>query len=1093
MEFDEPRFEPGKTSEYINQVGDLTDDQRREYEAVCERLEDLVERPDVSLSVLLSEVRSEPPVRNLVLIHLGKLWLESERKSGRSPDLSAFLDSVPQLQRLDSARSQLAAWVSGMAETVSQPTSDSLDFRGHKFHLPDEYELIDRLQDNPSGMSLVLLVRNRRLGRKEVLKAINPVRRGEARAVRRFLDEPMRASQTMHQAIIRVWHASKANCACPYYTMEYLEGGSLADLLKAGHVAPAQSVRYIAIVARALHHIHTTLDIAHGDIKPDNILLDKEGNPKLTDFGLSRPIVADDGQSFAQSGLSNEVAGTIGFVAPEQVDERFRPAGYDKNQLRIATDLFALGATLYYCLSRHLPYQQGTQRPTWFAAITNELVPVQQLNPEVDDKLDAIAQKCLQKSPDRRFATAAEFADALEAWLSHETLQQILPTEDKTFPNRTPRDHAPEDTTFPPTGSRKLLIGAGGKPRSPFYVAASVLILTAAFALWKYATGGDAVPVETITKKDSPKPPPDEPKDPPSDNPYDRLRRTGWDGEAAKSVLELNEPWLSVVRAVNPSHADHQIDLLSRLGNSGVPLDFCRTFPHRAAMLTTLSARDEHRALASVLSTSDADLADRLFSLYPSAGEAQALVHLFKEEAELLRELDERGWLGCETALLRSGETEADRVYNAWLQWIIKERLVPAQSDSARKRAAEFQTYAMLQGPSLKVRLTNNPEFRDRFLSELWPAFVSLLDNKIFSLPDVFQVDALWTYLMREGEKGKRLLEDYKLAPVALLYGPNAKDFEGLHDRVVRLLESGNKSVVDSLFELRFRGQPAFRKLVEKDIRVEVLSVALEQARKDPTILNDYANRSVEYLTGELEPLWNENAEKSVEGRLVYLTVPLKLLTGQELYSREKTALFRQAVADVASGVMLYFGVGVDFQNGFDMGYWSVLAGVDSIEKANQRKFLEDSRRRYEQGEMPTFETANFLEKPTDFVQLFEQTHRIMGLARRPEGMNLSQGFDVAMIVRMYKSLLDSGNPRRNAADRTDVHMMLLNKEQFAIVIHDEPNTVPIRRFFNHRSEILSSVSNASFEQRETAWRQSISAWWLLHASQQLDLLDPPQ
>ena len=207
--------------------------------------------PKFPLPVLLSAVDAEQPVRQLILIHLGKLWLESERDHGRKPDPSAFLDQAPELHQVGSARSELEAWASLLAEAGSQATPSLLEFHGRTFHLPDEYELLHRLQDDPARMSLVLLVQNKRLKRKEVLKAFNPVRLGDARAVRRFLDEPEKASQTQHPAIIRVWHASQANLPCPYYTMEYLEGGSLADLLKVGPMASLQAARYLAIVARA--------------------------------------------------------------------------------------------------------------------------------------------------------------------------------------------------------------------------------------------------------------------------------------------------------------------------------------------------------------------------------------------------------------------------------------------------------------------------------------------------------------------------------------------------------------------------------------------------------------------------------------------------------------------------------------------------------------------------------------------------------------------------------------------------------------------------------------------------------------------------
>ena len=176
-----------------------------------------------------------------------------------------------------------------------------------------------------------------------------------------------------------------------------------------------------------IHHVHKTLEIATEISKPENILLDKEGKPKLTDFGLWRSIISDVALTSEGSGSNAEVSGTPGFIAPSKSMRRFRPADYTKHQLRITSDLFALGATLYCSLTCRIPYHEGTSRRSWFAAVVNELVPVQRHNPTVDDALDAITQKCLSKHPDQRFASADELADVLEAWLSQRILEDIKP------------------------------------------------------------------------------------------------------------------------------------------------------------------------------------------------------------------------------------------------------------------------------------------------------------------------------------------------------------------------------------------------------------------------------------------------------------------------------------------------------------------------------------------------------------------------------------------------------------------------------------------------------------------------------------------
>ena len=188
-----------------------------------------------------------------------------------------------------------------------------------------------------------------------------------------------------------------------------------------------------------------------------------------------------------------------------------------------------------------------------------------------------------------------------------------------------------------------------------------------------------------------------------------------------------------------------------------------------------------------------------------------------------------------------------------------------------------------------------------------------------------------------------------------------------------------------------------------------------------------------------------------MEGRLVYLKLPLKLLSGKELYSREKTAFYRQAFADVATVVMLYYGMDPNFQNGLKDSYWSVVAGVDTLTKAQQKKFLEENRRRFERGETPRFLTSSTTEQPLDYVQFFERTHQVMDWTIRPEAMDPAHGFDVAVILRMYKKLLGGGDPRYNAADRPDVRMVVIQGDRLAITIHDESHTDPIRQFFNTR------------------------------------------
>ena len=103
-------------------------------------------------------------------------------------------------------------------------------------------------------------------------------------------------------------------------------------------------------------------------------------------------------------------------------------------------------------------------------------------------------------------------------------------------------------------------------------------------------------------------------------------------------------------------------------------------------------------------------MAERLFSLYPSPEESNTLAALLKSDAVMLRELGDRGWLGCEAVLLRTADTQAERVYNSWLQWIVKNRLLPSRSEEECRRTAEYQAYAVVYGPILKGRLDKDRE-----------------------------------------------------------------------------------------------------------------------------------------------------------------------------------------------------------------------------------------------------------------------------------------------------------------------------------------------------------------------------------------------
>jgi tetratricopeptide (TPR) repeat protein len=233
----------------------------------------------------------------------------------------------------------------------------------------------------------------------------------------RFQREAEAVAGLRHPNIVQVYELGEHE-GWPFFTMELVEGGSLAQAL-AGTPQPArQAATLLATLAEAVHVAHQG-GIVHRDLKPANILLTAEGTPKIADFGLARHFDGDPALT-----LSGARIGTPSYMAPEQVIGKVSTIGP-------AADIYALGALLYDVLTGRPPFRGETPTETERQVIAEEPVPPARLNPKVPRDLETICLKCLHKEPQRRYADAGALAEDLRRFLEGRPIRarRISPLE----------------------------------------------------------------------------------------------------------------------------------------------------------------------------------------------------------------------------------------------------------------------------------------------------------------------------------------------------------------------------------------------------------------------------------------------------------------------------------------------------------------------------------------------------------------------------------------------------------------------------------------------------------------------------------------
>src|SRR5438128_1181888 len=269
-----------------------------------------------------------------------------------------------------------------------------------------DYELLEEI--GRGGQGVVYRAHQKSLNRSVALKVIGLGPWTTETHLKRFRREAEAAARLEHPGIVPIYEVGEREGSC-YFSMKFIEGGQLDEVVKRTPMSIARAVELIAKLARTVHYAHEH-GILHRDIKPGNILLDAKGEPLLTDFGLAGLVEAESTIT-----RTLEVMGTPSYMAPEQ-------AAGDHTKLSKATDIYGLGAVLYQLLTGHSPFAGGTTYETIKLLLDTEPRQPRLWNRKIDRELSTICLKCLEKDPKRRYASALALAEDLEHWLKHEPI-----------------------------------------------------------------------------------------------------------------------------------------------------------------------------------------------------------------------------------------------------------------------------------------------------------------------------------------------------------------------------------------------------------------------------------------------------------------------------------------------------------------------------------------------------------------------------------------------------------------------------------------------------------------------------------------------
>src|SRR5262245_52322170 len=272
-----------------------------------------------------------------------------------------------------------------------------------RFHI-GKYKILEQL--GSGGMGSVYLCEHILMRRRVAVKVLPIPKAEDPASLDRFYREARAVAALDHPNIVRAYDIDQAE-KLHFLVMEYVDGASLQEIIKrTGPMDVTRACHYIRQAALGLQHAHEAARLVHRDVKPGNILVDRNGIVKVLDMGLAR-FFHDDEDNITKK-YDESVLGTADYLAPEQA--------VDSHDADIRADIYSLGATFYFCLTGRTPFQEGTvaQKLIWHQ--TRQPKPIRQTRPDVDEALAAVLEKMMAKRRDDRYQTPLAVAEALTPW-----------------------------------------------------------------------------------------------------------------------------------------------------------------------------------------------------------------------------------------------------------------------------------------------------------------------------------------------------------------------------------------------------------------------------------------------------------------------------------------------------------------------------------------------------------------------------------------------------------------------------------------------------------------------------------------------------